>query len=303
MSTEVKREPYQGIKIHHGKEFELCYLRHQYLRKAANNPTEAEMSPYKNIILGQVRKTLVDYGSIFTLMGFQRDDLISIGNVHLVSFLGLFAIEQDINKFNTFKRIFQQNNNKEPNQEDILNKNKANFTSFLKQRFEELVRICNQKGRNVKGLYTESYLVFAGPNKPPLVLENLVHNYEKLGFRKISMPVFKAVKKQVEDKHNSIFQFNGLWYVCVSVERKELNLSDFCGQDQDPYDTIHHMTPDQIFEINFYKNKVEDFNKSSRASKIVQLKKFVIENKDKISNEDEVTTARKILRELGAPLD
>lgn len=300
MANSTERPKTDSKKIHHSKAFELCYLRHRYLRKTTKNPSKEEMIPYKGIISSQSHKTYQNYQEILRLVAFDTEDLISIGNVHLVSFLGLFAVESNQSNLEAFTSLFFKKEGIDPTEEDILDRNKAMFTMFLKQRFDDTVRICGQKGRNIKGLYTESYHVFCGPEKPPLVLANLIKGYEKLGFKKISLQVFKSIRKKVKDKHNSIFQFNGLWYVCVSVDQKELRLVDFCSAGQDPYDNIHNMDPETFYESQFWKDKQKEFDKSGRLGKLNKLREFIKSHKEDPSYESEISTAKRILRELGA---
>src|ERR1700679_1227127 len=73
--------------------FELCYLRHQYLRKVTYSPTREEMSRYNKIIENFSNNTFYVYKSLFLLVGLDLIDMMSINQTHLVSFLGLFAIE------------------------------------------------------------------------------------------------------------------------------------------------------------------------------------------------------------------
>lgn len=299
MSNKVERPQSDLGKIHNKNEFELCYLRHKYIRKTTKNPSKEEMAPYRDIIVKQSHRTYVNYREIFNMVGFAVEDLINTGNVHLVSFLGLFAIENDEQKLSNFKKGFHNTNEREATEFDILDKNKAIFTMFLKQRFEDVVRVCGQKARNIKGLYTEHYHVFCGPQKPPLVIGNLIKNYEKLGFKKISLPVFKSIRKKINNKHNAIFQFDGLWYVCVSVEQKELRLTDFCSAGQDPYDNLHHMDPETTYELKFWKEKVESFENSNRSYKLNKLRDFVQKYQNNSKYKKEISTAKKMLREMG----
>lgn len=128
MSDVVQGKP--AKKIHSKDEFELCYLRHQYLRKVKINPHEEQMKPYYGIIRYFAKRTFFTYYGLFQLVGFESEDLINIGKIHLVSYLGLYSLETDGSKYDKFIDTFWKLNHTVPDMTDKLNKNKADFTSF-----------------------------------------------------------------------------------------------------------------------------------------------------------------------------
>lgn len=289
-------------KIHFSNEFELCYLRHTYFRKTTYNPDKEEMLPYQALAKHLARNTFFTYKNLFALVGFESEDLINIANVHLVSFLGLFSLDKLPEKYKDFITTFVANNSKEPSAEQILNKNKANCTIFLKQRMENVVRICRQKARNIKGLPTEEYYFYCGTTKPPKILRNLTENYEKYGYRKLDAAVYKTIRKKAKPDEGKIFRFNGKYYVAVLVAQKNLALEDLLGADMNPYDSIHNMDPEQVLfsletTVNWEK-KQEEFDRKSKFSKSNIIKKFIEENRENASYKEELRTARKLLKTL-----
>lgn len=301
MSEIVSRPEASKKKIHSKDEFELCYIRHQYFRKANINPSEEEMRPYYVIATSLARHTHFTYRNLFRLVGFEAEDLVNIAKVHLVSYLGLFSIEKLPEKYNAFLAVFKQTNDHDPWPEDLLNKNKANFTLFLKQRMEDVVRVCRQKARNVKGLPTEEYYSYYGPKKPPAILRNLVESHEKYGFKKLDMAVYKSIKKKVKTTE-SVFVFNNIWYVAVPVEHKNLELIDLSGAGLDPYDNVHNMDPEQIFfskeSENHWQERQNNFEVKTKERKMIVIKKFIKNNKKNPTLSEEVRLARKMLKEM-----
>ena len=81
-------------KIRTSDDFELCYLRHQYFRRVKYNPTEQEMAPYMGIVANLTKNTFFTYFNLFKAVGMYQDDILNIGRVHLVSFLGLYSLEK-----------------------------------------------------------------------------------------------------------------------------------------------------------------------------------------------------------------
>lgn len=301
MSKTIQPAPTK--KISHKESFEFCYLRHRYLRKIENSPSQDEMKPYLSIAKHLAKNTYFTYKNLFRIIGFDCDDLISIANIHLVSFLGLFSLEKMPEKYEEFISSHYLKHLSHASDFDVRNKNKANCTIFLKQRMEDVVRVCRQKARNIKGLPTEEYFFYYGPNRPPRILRNLIENYEKYGFRKLDTAIYKSIKKKVKIDDSLIFTLNGNYYVAVPVEQKNLSLSDFSGADLDPYDNIHNMNPEQAFSIveehKIWEQRQKEFNDVDLSNKAFLIKRFIENNKKKPKFKEELKAARKLLKHIG----
>lgn len=289
-------------KIHSKHDFELCLLRHQYLRKANINPTKEDVYPYQKTINGQAGKTFSKYKDLFYAVGLDFMDVVRISEVHLVSYLGLFRIEKDSKKHDKFVEAFCEKNHVPPNDKDTLDKNKANFTLFLKQRMEELVRICRQKVRNVRGVPMQEYHIFYGPNSPEMTNEDLLNNFRDHGYRKLDSAIYRSIKKKANPNNPDCFCFNNTWYVRIPTNYKPLQLLDFSNSGLDPRDNLHNMNPEEILSFSEHTKKVRiEKNKFKRIScdlKIDMLRSFIGQNKDNSIFEEELQTARKILDRL-----
>lgn len=289
-------------KIHSRDAFESCYLRHQYLKKANINPTKEEVAPYNQIIKGQSGKTYSKYKELFYAVGFEFVDIIRISSAHLISYLGLFNIEKDPKKFAKFEESFCLKNSISPAQNDILDKNKADFTSFLKQRMEELVRICRQKVRNIRGVPMQEFHIFSSPFPPAHTNEDVIKNFRDLGYRKVDAAIFRAIKKKANPSNALCFNFNNLWYASIPTNYRPLQLLDFSNSDLDPRDNLHNMNPEDLlsFAETTKKNRIEKnkFKRITSDSKKDMLRSFIGSNKDNSVFEEELQTAQKILDRL-----
>lgn len=297
MSQEANRPEADTKKIHSKNEFELCYLRHQYLRKAKTNPTADEMKPFMPIAAHMAKNTYYTYRGLFQLVGFEVEDVINIANVHLVSFLGLFSLDKIPRRYEEFVA-----RRPDPTEEQILNKNKADCTLFMKQRMEDVVRVCRQKARNIKGLPVEEYFFYSGKKKPPMVLRDLIDDYEKYGFRKLDQAIYKSIRKKIRVDDSPVFRFNDMYYVAVPVEQKRLSINDFVRADMDPHDNIHNMSPESIFfaiedDATFEKNK-QQFQGKSKTYRARTLRNFIEKNNRNPEYRDELKAARKMLKSL-----
>lgn len=302
MPRYVSRPRAATRKIHSKNEFELCYLRHKYFRRVKYNPTQQDMKPFMHIVTHLSKNTFFRYQNLFHLVGFELEDVINIASVHLVSFLGLFSLEKMPVKYKEFVKLFKHIQEKSPKDRDILDKNQANFTMFLKQRMEDVVRVCRQKVKNIKGIPYEECRYYYGPKKPPKNLRSLLKNYEKLGFRKLDSAVFKTIKKKAGLVHTSLFDFAGNYYIAVPIENRSLCLKDFSGADMDPRDSLHNMNPEDIYfnmeDAGVWKQRKEEFHSKTDNMKADVIRDFITKNKKNGKFTEEVKTARKLLRGL-----
>lgn len=303
MEEHIERPPAEKRKIHSKNEFELCYMRHQYLRRVTYNPTAAEMAPYNQIVSHLARKTFTMYKNLFVLVGFDIDDVINIAKIHLVSFLGLYKLDKVPHKLIDFLGLHWKKNISEATDADIENKDRANLTMFMKQRMEDVVRVCRQKARNIKGMPVEEYYVFHGPKRPPKDRRLLLENHEKFGFRKLDMASFKTIKRKMKIKsHDEPFKWAGHWYVAVTLEHRNLTLLDFSGAGYDPYDSIHNRNPEELFfdklrETEFEEKKA-NFEAQSDQRKETIVRNFIRKNKGNPNFSEEINLARKFLKDL-----
>lgn len=262
------------------------------------------MAPYQSVIASVSKKTYKVYINLFKSVGFDERDLININNVHLTSFLGLYSMETMPHKYIDFLEAHESKFHKSAGSEDVIDKNKANLTIFLKQRMEDLVRICRQKARNIKGVQIDEFSVFYGPTKPPKILRLLLEDHQAFGFKKLDMGSFKSIKKRMQIKDQTIpFEFAGNWYVAVPLPKRELSIVDFCGADLDPYDSIHNKDPEQLIleqeKENWFERNREIFLSFSKEEKALVFKNFIKEERKNPKFQEEVGLARKMLKEMG----
>lgn len=303
MEDIVERPEASKHKIHSRDQFELCYLRHQYLRRVKFNPTATDMAPYTQIVTRQAKNTFYTYENLLKMVGFELDDLIAIARIHLVSFLGLYKLNKVPKKYEEFLDVFHKRNNCEAQPDDIESKDRANLTIFMKQRMEDVVRVCRQKARNIKGMPVEEFYVFYGAKKPPKDLRLLMEDHEKYGFRKLDMGSFKSIKKKNNIKNNDeAFKFAGYWYIAVPLEKRSLGLLDFTGAGLDPYDSIHNRNPEELlfdkFEEDEYERKKAEFKSSTLKRQKDRVQHFIAKHKGNPAFREEIMLAKKFLKSL-----
>lgn len=305
MKDFVNRPPADAKKIHSRNEFELCYIRHQYFRRVNYNPKLEDMKPYSRIIEYLSRNTFYTYRYLFATVGMELDDVTNIGRIHMVNFIGLFEIgpEKNVDKYKEFCNIFKAKNNASPGIDDLVGKNKANLTMFMKQRMEDLVRICKQKAKNIKGLQVDEYIPFYGTQPPPEDIYKLLKNNESYGYKRLDNVAFKAIKKRSKANIKEPFQFAGIWYVAVPLEQRSLTALDLSGAGLDPYESEHNKNPEQLLfrkeeEIRFDKNR-KMFKNYSKEEKASVLMGWIEKNENNPVFKEEINIAKKYLRNMG----
>jgi hypothetical protein len=287
-------------KISTKESFELCYLRHQYFRRVSYNPTQEEMQPYMKIVENLTKNTFYTYFNLFRAVGMHDSDILNIGRVHLVSFLGLYSLEKMDKKKEDFIEITIKYKHRVPSKSDFDQKNKANFTMFFKQRMEDLVRVCRQKVRNIRGQPSEEYVVFYSKEAPPKYPRRLIKEYGELGYKKLEFSIFKSIRKRAHvNSDATIFKFNGLWYVAIVLEQKALDLEDIVGSGSNPYENEHNMQPDDMLMEKEFDDMNLLFNRKSDYRKKITLRNFIAKNQHKRQYKEEIATAKKLLRGLG----
>jgi hypothetical protein len=297
-------QPVETKKISCKDQFEDCYLRHKYMKRIGVQSTKAELEPYFGIATHMAKNTYYTYKNLFVDVGFELEDLVAISKAHVPTFLGLFALEKMPEKYEDFVLGHYNKNSEKPDQEVFLNKNKANCTMFLKQRMEDLVRICRQKVRNITGTPTEEFYYYSSKNVPPPILRDLISTYEKLGFKKLDIATYKAIRKRANVEYSSnIFLFEEKYYIQVPTGKRHLASDDFVGADLDYRDNPHNFDPEKTLLTSLDSKKWEMrkqvFDNRPNHVKIRTLKSFIEQNAGNVVFKQEVKTARKLLKNIG----
>lgn len=286
-------------------QFESCYMRHQYLKRVKKQPTREDMEPYNKIVENFSRNTFYIYRNLFLMVGLDLEDVLNNGQVQLISFLGLFALERNPKKLADFKRSFRSRNSIICAKSDVLNKNQANFTCFLKQRLDDMVRVCKQKAKNIKGVIAEEFVVFKGTKRPPKDIEDLLENHEKYGYSSLTTTAFKTIKKRMSNRQEGPIYLDGkVWYVCVPIRKKNLTLTDFTCNNSNPYDNLHNMNPEEVLEKSEgsdWDGKWLLFNIATNSERSDIIKDFIVKNQGNPIFKQELKTAKRFLEQMNVP--
>lgn len=287
-------------RIHSKDEFELCYLRHKYVEKCKYVPTEAEIEEYMYIARKIISVNYYTYMPLFRSIPLDQTDLHNIARVHIVSFIGLFSMEHNAESKEAFQKAFVEHKMSLPDDKDHRQKNHATFTLFFRQRMQDLVRICRQKSRNIRGKVLEEYCCYSGLNQPPTNPNLLFKEADALGFKRIDSSVFKSIRKKADVEFDAtLFEYEGIWYVALVTDHSVLSFEEVLGAGIDPRDNLCHQRPDEIYDEIEFQGFSAQFANCSSYHKIKTLRDFVAKNQNKKYYTKEVKTAKSMLRKLG----
>lgn len=281
-------------------DFESCYLRHSYLKRVTIRPSKEQMQPYEGLIRKFSNKMHRHNKRLMESIGFLEEDLQNISRVHLVTFLGLFTLERNEDAYDRYIDVFLDYHKRMPTENDLLDYNKAVFTKFLKQRAKDMVRICTQKVRNIKGNLLEKFTVFKGKNKPPEDLRPLFISPKSFGYRTILANTFheRRVKLEKNGQKPPIYFLDGFYYIYVPAQNKTLTAEDLSCSVLGTHDNIYGMTADLILEKAALDKKIHYFENLANKNKINILRNFISKHQGKSDYAVEISAARKMIKNV-----
>jgi len=291
-----------SIKVRFDEEFELVAMRWRYLLRSPN-PTNDRMFQFETILKSTSRKIWRRFKYAYNVTGYDFDDVVALGRVHLVSYIGIFGLLEHPDKLIAFVQTFTKKNGKAPAEEDILRKDRANCASFLYQRLEEVAKICSQKNRNIRG--TDGLrAAFIGESAVTEPDEAILANPEKYGLKKLTKKATEEMEANLkhEDKTEKGFKFEGKHVRVVELSPKPLNEVDAAEMFYNAYNSIYLQSPLEVLE-GFNENVKDEeyratFDSMEQDKKVLMLKKFIAVHKDKPAYADEIKAARDILNKL-----
>ena len=124
--------------------FEKLYLRWKYFLKGRAVIKDDQVAAkyvklFRREILSTSNIIYFKNKSIFDRMGMDIKDIISISQVHLISYIGAFSLIHSEEKLKRYMEKYRIILGREPEEADVLKKDRINFISFLNQRLLEMV--------------------------------------------------------------------------------------------------------------------------------------------------------------------
>ena len=284
-------------------DFEMLCLRHEYITRI-DLIDEKWIDEFAPIVHSTSRIMFEKLRPNFEKVGFDLEDIISITNVYMVSYMSIYSIFRKKNKEkkDVFIQKYIDKYGKTPNKEIIYRKDKNNLISFLRQRLHHCSTICSRKARNivadkdVNGFFAET------ENTIKTSPDVIIKEYKKYNYRKITRKEFLEAKKIAKDNNSKqLYDKNGFIIIEVEIFSKPISQKDYRiifdgnrgAYHNSPESTLINRLED--VELESFKNRFNNLDKKQRRN---VLKNFINNNKDLKNVSKEVSLARKMLKNI-----
>ena len=304
VKVQFKRQVSKNIdtskSIDYKDDFELVAIRWKYFLKSPN-PTTDRLKQLKPMVNKISKENWNKFKNVYSIVGYDLDDITNIALCHAVNFLGNFSIEENNEvKREQFINVYKNRNGEDtyPTDKDFKLKNLYNLSKFLVQRMEEVAKVCYQKNRSIRGT-GETFKIFSSKNPVEVEDRTLIEHKGSYGYKEITKKKYKELKKKNNIKNDENF-YDGKTYIrVVSLAAKNIGTEDFL----DSYirnNSSYYKAPDELIQMNEeksflteYREKFESFTKNEKKKLI---KDFIDNNKNNIYVKEELFAAREFLK-------
>ena len=293
-------------QYNYNDNFEMVYLRHEYLEKI-DNLKSIDVSKHRALTELTARKMYNKMKYQFNRVGFQEEDIVSTTYVYLVAYLGLYSYDVNEVYFNRFIDKYKAKNGLDsyPSKEEIGRVERNNIINFLRQRLYHCATLCSRKSKNITVGKDISVAFAKTKDTTKDISENsLIDNYKKFNYRKVTKKELKQIKDNAKKlKLKNLQDEYGFQVIEVNKLDNGISTDDYQLLFED-YECVHYQTPHKFLEqredsnnLDIYKDK---FHSSSNEEKKKILSKFIKHNTDNKYMSDELKQARKMLRQYRA---
>lgn len=296
------RQKTMSKKYNYKDDFEMIYLRHEYITEDKNMNNE-HVKKYEHIIKNTARIMYDKLYPNFNKVSFDLDDLIAITSVYLLGYMNNYSIYDNKKEATKWINAFKQRMNREPIEEEKERSERNRIINFLRQRIQHCSLVCARKARNITvGKDRRRYFAETA-NSRHAAEEDIIDNYKKYGYRLITIKEFKSAKKKAKEKgQKEFFDKDGYRIFQIELLNNGIVKDDYVSLFNDSSFRSYHRSPEEELhcrqrDIELEKNRVR-FNKLSDKNKRQYLTSFIENNKSNKHLKVELKTARKILKNI-----
>lgn len=276
-------------------DFELLYLRHDYLKKAKELDGN-----WVKLNAGFVHTTakimFSKLKSNFQKVGFDEEDVVAISNIYMLSYMALYSLKvvpQELDDYIAKRGPTSQS------EIDRVDRNR--LINFLRQKLTHCATfLCARKARNITvGIDRRGYFAETAKTKP-VSLETVLNAYKKYGYRKVTLKEYKkAIERARAAGVTSLTDSEG--YRIFKVEMLNEGMSEYDyelmtennrGAFYQQPDTALEMFEDEI-RLEAFKSKFNNMDSEGRRKMLMD---FVEKNKGSKTYKQELRLARKMLK-------
>lgn len=292
-------------KYNYKDNFEMLYLRHEYLTKGKGRLEGKHIEKYKHIINITARIMYNKLYPNFNKVGFDLDDIVAITNVYTLGYMNMYSIKNNTKEFNRYIQKYHKKfgNQTFPSSQEIDHTERDHLINFLRQRLQHCSTLCNRKAKNII-VNKDKREIFAETNKSESTTEeNILKDWKRYGYRKVTQKELKEIKKIAKkSKTSELKDKNG--FSIIEIERLNNNIN------YEDYTLIHPINEGDYFfttpeKYLIYKEEDKIFNQNKETfdnldiiSKQQRLIEFIQNNKENLYLKKELSCARKMLKSL-----
>ena len=282
-------------------DFEMLYLRHEYLTRC--DKLEGKfVDEYAPIVHTTARIMYDKLYPNFNKVGFQKDDIISITNVYMLGYMGLYSLRFNKKYRDRFVKKYKHRFGRKPTEKEIYAKDKNNMINFLRQRIQHCSTLCARKARDIIVGEDRRAIFAETSNSQPAVPEQLLENYKKLGYRKVTKKEYKESKKKTRElREQMVTDKDGFKIINVEILSRGISHKDYSLLFKKNQSRCL-MSPEDIFISLENEKELEGFKIKFAGMDTVKkkrtLKRFIEKNKGDKSYKNELTLARKMLKKF-----
>jgi hypothetical protein len=275
-------------------DFEMLYLRHDHLERAGQLDGTL-IKKYAGIV-STTAKIMFRRLTNFEKVGFAEEDVISIANVYMLSYMALYSLQNNATEMDS---VLKKRGVSSLPDLEIARIERNRLISYLRQKLHHCGVLCARKARNItvgsdkRGVFAET------ENSRPVPKEMILEDHGKYGYRKATVKEHKeALTKAREKQGLNTLDKDG--FKIFKIEK----LND--GIDQEDYrilvennKSIFYHSPDMALQmmeeelsLDKYRQKFEGMEKKEKERILVH---FIEKNKGDRAYKQEIKFARKIL--------
>lgn len=305
-------------------QFELTYLRWGYLsrpdRTAVSDEEMKTLFKVHSITLGKYPADFFyKHFGLMKSVGMELDDVKSFAKVQLYSFAGLYSIltntpakerylkKLEDDRFCPITQSLKPLPSPEDSERETIRRERSTFISFLKQRFQDYYRVCDQKLKGIRGSadYRAAFAVadWAVQADDYILKTTKPNKLEEMGYFKADGKTLSELLKAKSGLRftSGLVDLDGKKYRIVFEDGPPIKLQDF-ADTMSPTGSLFHENSEETLGRFATEARmillVKRFKESPVQEQIRMLSLFVRKFSRKGGYNEEVGIAKSMLSAL-----
>jgi hypothetical protein len=285
-------------RLNFNDDFELLYLRHEYIERAKKLGKDLDPSlvkKYAGIVHTTAKIMYAKLRPNFQKVGFDEEDFVAITNMYMLSYMALYSIQTNQEEMDDLLRKKKG----KLSESEILRIDRNRLINFLRQRLYHCSTLFARKARNITVGEDKRGFYAATEKSKDVPKDLLLKNYKKFGYRKLTLKEFKEAQRIAKENGTpNLVDKNGFEVFKVEVLNQGLSEYDFQllsqndkGAFYNPPDVILQNTEDEI-ALEAFRIRFQNLD---QAGKRELLTTFIETNDGDKSLKDEVRLAKRLL--------